>query len=143
MSLLDDVRRLAEGDPCHGSMCERTDRCVFCDGPPAGDLFAGTLRTEHAPTCAWLALPRLAAALEAAKALADPLNILVHDPLNEAPDVHVVLCPVCGQEAVCDCDIAEEGRAVWGGALRRTWDRIAHAVDCDWLALLAALGRDT
>lgn len=62
MSLIDDARRLADAgsydDGGNGSYNEPS--CIHCHSWP---------EDQHEPTCPWLALPRIVAALEAAQAL--------------------------------------------------------------------------
>lgn len=83
MSLLDDVRRLAETAPgCANGLCH------VCGSP--GALIWEPGPTRHALDCPWLALPRIIAALAAAERLIEEVGEPVAPPedfgATEVPD---------------------------------------------------------
>lgn len=59
MSLIDDARRLHDGDPpsIRGSRSDNVRVCRNCNSPI----------NSHAPNCPWLSMPKIVAVLEAAE----------------------------------------------------------------------------
>jgi cytochrome c553 len=109
MTTFEDARRLAESDPWYS----------LPDGGAAGiNVCAICNRAwEHAVDCPWLMLPKIVAALEAARELVDEL------PLQT--DGAIWTCAFCHGEQF-DTLLTDE-------------EPFPHDADCSWQALTRAL----
>lgn len=66
MNLLESARRLAEVEPRRFSEMYATWVCLYCGAIRESDD-PDHPAAEHGTTCAWLSMPRIVAALEAAE----------------------------------------------------------------------------
>ncbi len=110
MSLVEDARILGGFGPYFKRGDEAT--CWYCrETVIAHELY-------HDPTCPWLALPRIVAALEAAERMVEQLDLdgpWTSDPSRSSS--HLMVC------RLCEVDL----------------ERGYHADTCVWKALVSAL----
>jgi hypothetical protein len=105
VSLLDDARRLAAHELRDHEDIGGYGFCPLCDMP-----------SGHAPNCAWLAMPKIVAAMEAAERLS-----------GDEPIVPVYFSGSDWKYQYAFCDKPIE------------INDDTHAPDCPWQALVAAL----